>query len=103
MWDLDGSFEYSGIRSIDFPGFGNLGNIVQVYPNPTSDILNIHLEKRVEEGRIQLINELGQVVLEKEIQQSLKDSFQIKDLPSGLYFLRMKLDGKNYISRVAIN
>ena len=103
MKDLAGSFEYSEIRSIDFPSFQNLESLVTIYPNPTSDILNIRFLENVEEGRIEMYNELGQMVLEAQLNHPFNKKISVGVLPAGIYFLRLKMDGKNYTSSVRIH
>ncbi len=103
MRDLDGSFEYSEVRSVDLLNFHSLVNLVTVYPNPTSDILNIRFNENIEAGWVEMYNELGQKVLESDLNHASKNTISVKDFPSGVYFLNLKMDSKNLTKRVIIS
>lgn len=60
-----------------------------IYPNPTSDFVNIHSKEKIMD--IQIINLSGQVVKRFENSTTKLD---IKELPIGTYFLQMNIDGK---------
>ncbi|MFM9945227.1 MAG: T9SS type A sorting domain-containing protein [Bacteroidia bacterium] len=62
-------------------------NEIRIYPNPTTGIINLDLGNRnLGEIKIQILNSLGQIVLEQnsEVQQS---NFSIQHLPKGLYLV----------------
>lgn len=66
---------------------------INIYPNPTSDFLNIKANSHYSSLQIEIANALGQIVLA----ESMKDkSLQIntKDLATGLYFLKLLSDNK---------
>ncbi len=73
------------------------------YPNPTSDILNIRFNENVEEGWVEMYNELGQKVLAKDLNHPSKNTISVSDLPSGVYFLNLKTDGNHFTKRVIIS
>lgn len=102
MRDLDGSFEYSEIRSVDLTNFENLSSPVTIYPNPTSDILNIRFNENIEEGRVELYNELGQKVLETPLNYSSKNTISVSDFPAGIYLINLKIEGRNITNRIMI-
>lgn len=58
-------------------------NQLEVYPNPTTDIVNIITDLELE--KIQVINSMGQVVSEQT-----KHEFSIKTLSPGVYSLKIK-------------
>ncbi len=103
MKDLDGSFEYSEVRSVDLLNFQSLVNLVTVYPNPTSDILNIRFNENMEAGRLEMYNELGQKFLERDLNHPSKYTILVRDFPSGVYFLNVKRDGKCVIKRIIVS
>ena len=65
-----------------------IGDKVTIYPNPTHGIINLELGMRNESNlQIQVLNSLGQVVMEEtQIQHS---QFNIQHLPDGLYFVKV--------------
>jgi hypothetical protein len=70
----------TGIKSIK-----DLG--IQVYPNPANEYLNIELSNN-ENTNISLINILGEVVLNKQINNSEK--LALSNLSKGIYFLSIE-------------
>lgn len=58
---------------------------IQLYPNPTQDILNI--TSMIPINRVQLFNQQSQLILEKEGRTSF---LNIQYLPKGTYFLRIE-------------
>ncbi len=67
-------------------------NLVSIYPNPASEILNVQLEMINDNTTISVINSLGEVVLiEKVISNNI--TLKTSNLTSGIYFI--KVEGKN--------
>jgi hypothetical protein len=89
--DLDGSYEYSTIVNIEF----QTSNIeYRIFPNPVSDYLVI---ENLEIGEIvQIFNVNGQMVKEFII-QSNSYQWDIDNLPSGTYFMKIGNDIKRLI------
>ncbi|MBL7932620.1 MAG: T9SS type A sorting domain-containing protein, partial [Bacteroidia bacterium] len=73
-----------GIEEFD----GNT-DMVRIYPNPNSGQFNIVSNRDV---KVQLINELGQVIRHFELQSSNNFQVQVSDLAKGIYFI---VDEKN--------
>ncbi|MBA2612002.1 MAG: T9SS type A sorting domain-containing protein [Bacteroidetes bacterium] len=62
-----------------------------VYPNPANDILNISFDLETEFTKVEIFNNLGQLIREQEI--SLKNrnaSINTDQLPNGVYLLNLK-------------
>lgn len=77
-----GVFEYNAaLNSDDF----NTNSVISIYPNPTSDILNITVEENIKS--IKLFSLDGKQVLETQ-----NPVLQIQDLISGIYFLSLELE-----------
>lgn len=64
---------------------------VIIYPNPVQDLLTIETDEVVEQ--VDVINCAGQIVLHSKEKQ-----FSIKELPQGLYWLKIKLSSGQIIS-----
>ncbi len=61
---------------------------VSVYPNPANDVINIELDK---DANIEVLDILGQII--KTINNNNKETtIDIKNLPSGVYFVRITTD-----------
>lgn len=84
MVDNDGSFTYSVVRLVNF----EKGVLVNVYPNPVSDKLNVVINRQDNKpATIRLINNLGQQLLSKTFSGSTE--VDMKLLPAGMYVLQV--------------
>ncbi len=63
----------------------NNNSLLNIYPNPSSNVLNIGLEEDEMWQRIEIINTLGQVVKKENFAKSL----DIQKLPAGMYYLKI--------------
>jgi hypothetical protein len=69
-----------------------------VYPNPTSDILNIKSINEID--NISVFNLLGQEVAKFETNEIIDSSINISDLESGLYLVKISAGDKTETLRV---
>jgi hypothetical protein len=60
--------------------------IVKVFPNPTDGLLT--MEARQEVTRIEILNFLGQVILQETCRNSFRNTLSVSQLPSGIYLLK---------------
>lgn len=67
---------------------------VQVYPNPTSEVLTIQSTNKLK--RIQLFNMLGEVVIDKEKQHEI----DVSPLTSGVYMLKVDFEIGSVVKRI---
>jgi len=66
-----------------------------IYPNPTSSILNIHLsEKTLKNANLTLYNMTGEIVLKQEVDK-IEMQLDLSNFTKGIYLLRIAND--NYI------
>lgn len=73
--------------------------LVQIYPNPANNIL--HIEVDIEnEIQLQLLNVLGQVVVNQKIEKTT--SIALQTIPNGLYFAKISANGKHFIQKIQI-
>ena len=64
---------------------------IEIFPNPASDWLNLKLESdEVRPLEFVLFNEIGQPVINQQVQSSGNHNFDIKKLSSGLYYFIIK-------------
>ncbi len=76
---------------LSLPAF-NEGEILKVFPNPSSEIINIYLNNENIQS-IYLSNYLGQIIYQQQfnsISTTQNYSFSIKDLPNAFYILKIK-------------
>ncbi|HBC03341.1 MAG TPA: hypothetical protein DC015_03875, partial [Aequorivita sp.] len=67
-----------------------------IYPNPTSGVLRIGSAKEI--VKLEIYNQLGQLVLENERQ----DTIDVSKIISGLYFLKIYDETKNIILKKVV-
>ncbi len=71
-------------------------NMISVYPMPTSNILNISINKNgLKKLNIEIINSIGQTVLKTEF----KNQIDVSELTSGFYTLLLKDNSGSMITK----
>jgi hypothetical protein len=83
----------------------DLERSLNVYPNPSQDVLTISLDDYMNSKLlIELINSTGQIVYRKEATSSNRfhDLVDIKPFDSGVYFLRIRSEKELTIKKVVI-
>jgi hypothetical protein len=77
----------------------NLSDLnIQVFPNPTSDILNIKMENQAS-AQLTIFDIYGKKVLEKmEVNQS-EIQLSTSSFSQGVYFLRIEMEGKELVKK----
>ena len=66
---------------------------MMIYPNPTNDILNINVSDGLTIYKVEVYNNLGQLVISKKDLTENK-ILDVSNLRSGIYYLKMNADGK---------
>ena len=96
MIDLDGTFAYSRIRSVNFPEFA----WAKLFPNPVSDVLQIVINnKRVR--KIRLIDSFGHVMYDGPITSAMI-KLDMKSYAHGIYFIHLEQeDGAVRVFKIA--
>lgn len=90
--DFDGDFEYSNIVNASIAAATDF----RIYPNPVRD--RLHVEAAQETPiRLVITDQLGRVVLERELDQS--NNFGVESLAKGIYILSLEGKKSKHISR----
>jgi hypothetical protein len=77
------------IGSLSTANVENL-NSVYLYPNPTSNILNVVVENKLETPEAySIINTLGQIIKSKKIESTEDLQINVSNLSQGIYFLKL--------------
>lgn len=94
--DYNGDFTLSAVRSVLL----NTPAELTAYPNPANQFLTIN---RGENATINLINELGQIVLAD--QEISKDNtiFNLSNLNPGIYFVRIQEEDEIVTKKIIVN
>ena len=82
MTDLDGTFSYSGIRSLQWEGSTSVAG---VYPNPASDYIRMETATG---GLLSVSDMTGRRLVEINAQAGTND-IDVRSLPAGVYFVRI--------------
>lgn len=64
---------------------------VTVYPNPTSELINIAFDEPVDaEIKVYLLNAVGRMVKTDFIEEAMQEKqINMQDLPSGIYYIKL--------------
>jgi hypothetical protein len=93
MEDNDGSFSYSGIRSVNL----SVNEGQQVYPNPATDFVTVVIAAEVLANEtLYLYNAAGNLLKKETIavaQGITKKSLHIASLPKGVYWIKAQAGG----------
>jgi hypothetical protein len=84
MVDLDGSFTFSGIRSVNFPEF----SWAEIYPNPVEDQLRIVIHNRKVKS-IRVISHSG-IVRHSRLVNSPSFTISMRQYPIGMYYIHFE-------------
>ena len=71
---------------------------IEIFPNPTSDILNIKLEK-IASSKLAIFDALGNRVLEKNNLAEKEFQLSTANFSEGIYFLKIEIEGKIMIKK----
>ncbi len=79
-------------------------NIMQVYPNPVTQMLNIRLQNIIEnEGKLFLYNNIGQIVFAKNISLlhgSANEILDLQNLAAGIYTLTFQTVSSSFVQKI---
>ena len=75
-----------------------LSDLVSVYPNPASSVINIKGLEGFGNLEVAIVSLQGQVV--RTVNNALE--IDVKDIASGIYFLNINCDGKQIIKRIVV-
>ncbi|MEJ8804339.1 M43 family zinc metalloprotease [Pontibacter sp. H249] len=76
-------------------------NELVVYPNPSSDFIIIEQPARILVRNVQMVNHVGQVVLTAETRDRVL-RLDVRDVPAGIYFLRLTSTNGTVIKKVSV-
>lgn len=74
-------------------------NSVKIFPNPTTDVLNIELADFNSDSNILIHNQLGQKIIFDKI-NSAEYQISLESLTSGIYFYTIRSSGKKYQGKI---
>ncbi|SFN92974.1 Por secretion system C-terminal sorting domain-containing protein [Paenimyroides ummariense] len=93
---------FGQVRVYDISGMLSTNDFVSqnfnIYPNPTSDVLNINLENNLVLEQVIIYNNLGQVV-----KTSTENVIDVSHLATGLYFVEVTTNQGKATKKVIVN
>lgn len=96
--DFDGKYSYSPIKTINFNTRSSVE--ISLFPNPARESITISVkDMSVKTARYEIIDATGKVLrsgmFKNAFENSIQTSLNVKDLPNGVYVLKVQ-DGNNY-------
>jgi photosystem II stability/assembly factor-like uncharacterized protein len=82
------------------PTLDELG--VKIFPNPTKGMLNIDFGKTYNNVEMVINDVVGNVVFKQIISNSSNSRFNLTQLPTGVYIVKLKIDSKEVVGRFVI-
>jgi gingipain R len=99
----DNKKPYRGTIEIATLGLSDFENYFTIYPNPTSDYINIESSKILEKTTIKLFDTNGRVIINKQnIILDSKFSLPIYEIASGLYLLEINTGINKKVQKIQI-
>lgn len=99
MVDFNGDVDYSSIKKVQIKEEGT----IRVFPNPASDLVNVNIGDASVEY-ITLLNGIGQKIQsEVNLQNKTNISFNVSDLPGGVYFVKIRKSHETITKKLIIN
>jgi hypothetical protein len=84
---IAGQFDYSNIQQLQ----NNTSTEILVFPNPTTDVLQLQLNKVYDKMHVQVVNAAGQVVKQFILLASSQTiSIPVQNLAAGQYWIRLQ-------------
>ena len=78
--------------------------VTNIYPNPTSDILNVEFEENSELYSIRIYDIKGNTVIQKEVNSALgKAELNLSNLQKGNYFINISTKGTSTTKKIVVN
>ncbi|MBA3900599.1 MAG: T9SS type A sorting domain-containing protein, partial [Bacteroidetes bacterium] len=68
---------------------------IKIHPNPANNFITIDFNKTVGKSNLIMVDLLGRKVIEKEINNTQKETINIENLPNGIYNIRITDSNQN--------
>lgn len=75
---------------------------IKIFPNPTSDLLNIDFGKNSAPDEITIFNCLGSIVFKRRCNKEKNVQLDIKSFPKGVYIVEIKAETEYYRNKIII-
>jgi PKD repeat protein/invasion protein IalB len=102
--DINGCVsDTSNIISVVITDISEIENAgFNIYPNPTKGIFEISFAKLQANTKVQIINAIGTILVEKELNNQSTVAFDARKFASGLYFIKITTDKNTALEKLII-
>lgn len=87
--ELSECIEFNTLGLDDF-----LASEVKIFPNPVKSYLNVEISNNSDSVALDLFDVSGKLILQKQMSKDDSMSLQMKNMPSGIYFLKVSSSDK---------
>lgn len=77
-------------------------NKIEIYPNPSSSITNIELYSPLKNGKIVICNSMGEIIFEETIINESKKEINLKNIATGIYFVKVSDGEKQHVQKLVV-
>jgi hypothetical protein len=75
---------------------------INIYPNPTSGVINISSDKNINNTDIKVVDLSGKIVFSKTYKNLMKETIDLSHLSKNVYILKLKTEDKLINSKIVI-
>ncbi len=97
LWKSNLASFTTGINSNDLLEYG-----IKIYPNPSSGIVNIKLDKTYNDVDIKIVDLTGRIVKRELVKGEGEKIIDLTNLAKGIYLTKMNFNGKDLVSKLII-
>lgn len=92
------SIELPSQLYISAPVISSGSTLMNVYPNPVRNVLNIYVPQKIDDGFVEIFNANGTLVLQKKLNSLASQTVEIKvgNWPEGMYLIRLINDRNEF-------
>ena len=76
---------------------------LNIYPNPAKDFVTVELADANNDGQVEILNLLGQVVLTQSLIEGTSSSINITNLKAAVYLIKVTSNGKSSTRKIVIH
>lgn len=80
----------------------NTPDLLSVYPNPSSDIVNVSFKENVDNGSLAIVDITGRVYHSQSVENTSKVTLDVSNMVQGLYFVQFKDNKQNIQQKIVI-
>jgi uncharacterized protein (TIGR02145 family) len=76
---------------------------LNIFPNPSTGLINLNFDESAENCRIEVLNSFGQVILSKDINNQIQATLDLTKFAKAMYFIKMQSGGMVVLRKVVIS